>query len=441
MSSACNGEANTVSRTGSQQQRTPLWTLKANQLLGTAAWACMGKFITAFYSDIGVSRNQIGLLQFIGPLASFFGQFFWAAVIDRVGDYKWILVSTTFVGSAIALCQMLSVVQESFTLLAVVSLSSNLFLCTGGPIIDAMCLTVLDEQNEDEGYGDQRLWCAIGWGGMSLIAGQMVDMYGINFIFYGFVVFQSINMAICLIWLPGKKRKPAAVSGEAESFSMRQLCNFDVFWLFANILQYGVAMCLVENFLLVFLLQDFMDTPKMLVGASVAVMCVFEVPVFKYIDRLWNGGGMSLTQVILGCQLILALRCWLYMLLPAQRPWLVLLIEPLHGVTFAAMWAATVEYAKRLAPPQATARMQTLVNGLYYQVAMGLGSVLWGQLVEKPPAGFGFKHCFLIDSVVVLGWCVIWQTGLFFRARQCRARELRGASVDLLAEMQSGERA
>merc|ERR1712194_153421 len=96
-------------------------------------------------------------------------------------------------------------------------------------------------------------------------------------------------------------------------------------------------MSLVENFLLVFLVQDFAHTPRTLLGASVAVMCLFEVPIFMYIGRLWTTHGISLTTVIVVCQLILVVRCLLHMLVDQlQMPWLVLLVEPLHGVTFAA---------------------------------------------------------------------------------------------------------
>jgi len=48
---------------------------------------------------------------------------------------------------------------------------------------------------------------------------------------------------------------------------------------------------------------------------------------------------------------------------PHPRPWLVLFVEPLHGLTFAGMWSAAVEYARRLAPQGAEAKMQALVNG------------------------------------------------------------------------------
>ena len=49
------------------------------------------------------------------------------------------------------------------------------------------------------------------------------------------------------------------------------------------------------------------------------------------------------------------------------RPWLVLLVEPLHGLTFAGVWTATVEYARRLAKTGTEAKMQALISGTWPQ--------------------------------------------------------------------------
>jgi len=299
-------------------------------------------------------------------------------------------------------------------MLMLVTVLWNFFLCTGGPVIDALCLTVLSEENvTEEDFGDQRLWCAVGWGGMSLIAGQMIDWFGLPFMFFGFASIQSLNLLVCVGWIkatPSRGNRLNTNNQPSPSFAS-SFCRLEVGWFFLNLLQYGVAMSLVENFLLVFLLEDFDDTPKVLLGASVTVMCISEVPVFKYVGRLWSRRGVSLASVIAACQAVLALRCVLYTTLPSSQPWLVLLVEPLHGITFAAMWAATVEYGQRLAPPGATARVQALVNGMYEQAAMGLGSLVWGSAMAQPPQGLGFQKCFLIDAACVVVWSAVWQLG------------------------------
>mmetsp|Transcript_26209 Transcript_26209/g.61164 ORF Transcript_26209/g.61164 Transcript_26209/m.61164 type:complete len:529 (-) Transcript_26209:48-1634(-) len=458
--------------------RTPLWTLKATQLCGTAAYACLAKFLPVFYARIGVSRSAIGGLQFVGPGVAFVGNIFWATVIDKSRDYKTILVSTSIVGSGITFLQLLPLVQHSVPLLYAVTIVSGFILCTGGPIIDALCLTVLKEwPDSGEVYGDQRLWCAVGWGGMSLLMGRMVDLFGMSVAFTGYAIFSVINLSIILIWFPSPKKRssqnsatsvaasesatsspneggassepevPAVEEGRQsadtssnqdnqasqEQEAAPSICNLEVAWFFLNLFQYGICFSLVENLLLVFLQQDFVGTSNLLLGGSVAMMCAFEVPVFKYVDRLWTRAGVGLTGVIAMCQIILAVRCLLYIILPEDKPWTVLLVEPLHGITFAGMWAATVEYGNRLAGPNAVARMQSMVNGIFYMLSLAVGSFIWGFVVEPPgKGGIGFRRAFAVDAAIVLIWSVVWQLGLrFLRLRQSRqeARALRPATT------------
>ena len=94
-----------------------------------------------------------------------------------------------------------------------------------------------------------------------------------------------------------------------------------------------------------------------------------------------------------------------------------------------AMWSATVEYGQRIAPPGCVARMQALVNGIYCQVAMGIGTAMWGPLVMQPPRGLGFQNCFRLDAASIVIWGIIWQMGLMIRHCSKAARRSRSAAM------------
>jgi len=338
----------------------------------------------------------------------------------------------------------------------VVSIANTFLMSTGGSIIDAMCMTVLDEykvaaqnphrtprtaRGAEENYGDLRLYSAIGWGGMSLLTGQLIDSFGTSMMFIGFGVIQAVNIIICVVFLPTPKPmredevEPAPSATPAQPVN---LCSFSVVWFFCNLILYGLGMCLIENFLFVFLIQEFDDTPNLLLGASTAIMCLFEIPVFKFLGSYFKKqpSESGITLVLFGCQMIVALRCWLYLLIPKDQVWLVLLVEPLHGICFAGMWGATMEYAKRLAGNKNVAQMTALVNGVYYQVSMGIGSFVWGSLVSKPPTGLGFRGSFVVDIFGTIIWSIIWQMGLLAiaycgrGARQVEAPEAREGLKD-----------
>lgn len=412
---ACRGQG---SGSVAVSKPTPLWTLKATQLLIFAANVCLIRYITVYYDQIGLSRREMGFLLVVMPLVAFWGQLFWSAVVDRLGECKRTLIITSLVGVAVVFTYLLPCVKGSLPILTLVTMLHGFFASPSGPIVDALCLKVLSEQGvTEEAYGDQRLWSAIGWGGMALVSGHLIDVFGTSSMFFCFAALVLVNVAVIAVWMPGQQSSSivaaedkAAQQASAAAF-WGVLRTFEARWLLLNLLIYGVLMALVENFLNVFLLQDFIGTPTVLIGLATAVMCTFEIPVFKYIGKMWRDDTSGVVNALVACEAILALRCCLYMVLPRHQPWLVLLVEPLHGITFAGMWCASVEYARRLAPPGAEAKMQALVNGLFYQISFAAGSFLWGILVQRPPRGLGFSTCFLLDAVLIVGWLGIWRVG------------------------------
>lgn len=406
---------------------TPLWTLKATQLLIFGANVSLARYVVVFYDALGFSRRLMGVLLVVFPLASFCGAMFWSAFVDRTGEYKGTLIGTSVAGVIIVLFIWLVAKRITFPVLAALTALHGFFAAPSGPIVDALCLKVLAERGpSDEGYGDQRLWSAIGWGLMALVCGRLVDVFGTSAIFFSYATLVMANVFIIGTWMPasatssakataraGGASSPAASAAEGTAgTSWRDILGrFDAVWLLANLVVYGALMALVENYLNVFLLQDFVGCPKVLLGAATAVMCLFEIPVFKLIGRCWTEDRSSLIAVLTAAEVLLAVRCVLYAVLPRSRPWLVLLVEPLHGFTFAAMWCASVEFARRIAPAGAEAKMQALANGLFYNVSFAAGSLLWGFLVQHPPAGFGFTASFWLDAACILGWLAFWRAG------------------------------
>lgn len=147
----------------------------------------------------------------------------------------------------------------------------------------------------------------------------------------------------------GQQRPLQTRFGLLRSFQAVSDIRFRAVWFFLNLIVYGSCMAMVETFLFVYLEREFVPpADKTLLGLSVAVMCVFELPVFFYFERVLE--VLSERTVLNLCHVVFALRCLLYVLLPRGNVWTVLLVEPLHGITFAAMWTASVHYAQNHAP-------------------------------------------------------------------------------------------
>ncbi|CAM9242061.1 unnamed protein product, partial [Hapterophycus canaliculatus] len=123
-----------------------------------------------------------------------------------------------------------------------------------------------------------------------------------------------------------------------------------------------------------------------LLGLAGFVMCTAELPFFylsgPLIQRIGSRNVVALAQVGY------LLRFVYYSVL--HDPWWVLPAEVLHGLTFAAMWAATTDYAHGIAPAHLRSTMQATVSGLKRGLGYGLGAVLGGVLYS----GLGPRMCF-----------------------------------------------
>jgi len=325
-------------------------------------------------------------------------------------------------------------------------LASALF-ASRGSVNDSMTLQVVQDYQEaqrlDEqsgvvqsrrklpSYGQQRLWGAAGWGGASMLGGLLMDSFGVPFMFMSSSVLNAGTAFMVLTQFPSRHSRRTR---PAEQGAPRRFFRFEVIWFLVNLFIHGIFMSLVETFLFIFLLRDFKGSSNVLLGFTIAVMCLFELPVFFYVDRLIK--RFELTRLLSLCHIVFSVRCLLYSVLPRCCPATVLLVEPLHGITFAMMWSVTVEYGKRLSPQGSEAKMQALINGLYIQLAMGFGSLFWGPLTEPPPKGIGFTLCYQRAAGAILAWSVLWNLGWWIQQTVSRSEALLNTTASGNAETQ-----
>jgi hypothetical protein len=113
------------------------------------------------------------------------------------------------------------------------------------------------------------------------------------------------------------------------------------------------ATAIVEDLLFLFFSQD-LNASNLLCGISVVVTVVWEVPIFKYAAPLLKQCGAN--SLLAVSAIAYVIRVLGYTLVSNQ--WLVLTLEPLHGVTYACLKTATVQYVALVTPPGMDATAQ-----------------------------------------------------------------------------------
>eukprot|EP00903_Cladosiphon_okamuranus_P010272 g9726.t1 len=150
----------------------------------------------------------------------------------------------------------------------------------------------------------------------------------------------------------------------------------------------GIGRGVIDTFL--FIRLEELGGSHVLCGLARLIMCVGEVLFFHLSGPLIRRVGVR--RVIALAQLAFIIRFVYYSIL--REPWWVLPAEVLHGLTFAAMWAATTDYAHQISPAHLRTTIQGTVSGVYGGLGHGLGSTLGGLLY----AGLGARRCFAVSS-------------------------------------------
>jgi len=171
-------------------------------------------------------------------------------------------------------------------------------------------------------------------------------------------------------------RKIASVFGSPQAA---------VFFATAWALGYGAGT--IESWLFVFLEEAPLKASKQLMGITILVTCATEVPAFFYSGKIIEKFGAA--KVLSVVSLVLVARLCGYFSLPSVargRPWMVLPLETLNGITFGCGWAAGTARAASLAPPGLAATAQAAFAAVYGGLGAGLGSLAGGVVRSRAAA-------------------------------------------------------
>ena len=85
------------------------------------------------------------------------------------------------------------------------------------------------------------------------------------------------------------------------------------------------------------------------------------------------------------------------------QPWVVLIIQLVHGLTFAAIFTAGVHYADQIAPPGMKSTTQGMFSGTLMGFGSAAGGLLGGVLMDhfSPGGMYGFSGGLVLVGLIV----------------------------------------
>lgn len=255
-----------------------------------------------------------------------------------------------------------------FLYLLLITVFSTTISCPSLTLGDSATVQQLKENDETHKYGKQRLWGSIGWGSMAFLVGAAVSRthlcppgsakrkdvnYYPCFVAYGIFMLTALGIGFKLKFDDrpvDEKEKIEEEEKEAEKHDyvkskskgimkgIRILMTPRHTMFLVTVFVVGICMGFIKVFLF-WHLKD-LGGSQLLFSYMSAVNCIAEVTVYflssKLISKL---GHIRVLYLGLFCY---SVRLFFYAFI--TRPWYVLPIELLSGITTAGVWASLMSY-------------------------------------------------------------------------------------------------
>ena len=229
-------------------------------------------------------------------------------------------------------------------------------------IMDAMMHNYLGENRNK--WGKERIWGTFGYAIFGPVSGFLMDNLRIGdhqyvVAFFLFAVCMTLSAA-CSSQFNSCSRN-VSVSTNVFKDTVGLLLKPEAFVLLSLVMFFGVYLAFISTFLFWYL-KLLGDVPQILFGLCLLSRCSLEMVAVYFSGTLFRVIGQVNTFSLVCVAFSVRLASYSFIL----NPWMVLLIEPLHAITFGLMYAAASTYASRITPPGAHGSVQNIIASLHF---------------------------------------------------------------------------
>ena len=245
-----------------------------------AATAALIPFIVLYYQQLGFTGGQIGLLAGMSPLIVMVGAPFWTGVADSTRRHRLVMSLALVVAIVGALVFPLASTFGQVVLLIVVY---SFFAAPIGPLSDSATLTML--AGEKDMYGRVRMGGTIGFGLAALIAGLLVQNYGLRLAFWSYATLMFLALLVSQRFVYGRAAPGDSVRGHARDLLTSRRWILFLAMAFAC----GVGFAAINTYLFAYMRE--LDASELTMGLALTIATLSELPVLFYANRLLGRFG------------------------------------------------------------------------------------------------------------------------------------------------------
>jgi MFS transporter, PPP family, 3-phenylpropionic acid transporter len=341
-------------------------------------------YASLYFADRGMTAAEIGILMSLMQVMRIFGPNLWGWVADRHQQRVRVLRITALAAAA-AFCGIFA--GHTFMQFFIVMVAVNTFTSAQVPLSEALMLSEM--RGDLTHYGRLRLWGSVGFIMAAVVAGPLLDRYGIRTMLW-------IALALLLLVLIAsfRMREPgAAPAAQAAQSVLGLLGRREVAAFFVSTFLMIAAHAALYVFYSLYLAQ--IGYSNTVIGLMWSVGVVVEIVFFFYQAPLFRRFGV---RNLMLASLLLAVVRFLIIGLGAGSLTLLLLAQLLHAATFGAHHSASIATLQRWFSGALQARGQAL----YTSISYGLGGTLGGLLLGEFWDVFGSRSVYLMAAALSL---------------------------------------
>ncbi|MDR9826413.1 3-phenylpropionate MFS transporter [Vibrio sp. FNV 38] len=347
-------------------------------------------FWALWFADQGVSASDIGMLVGLGLATRCVANLVITPRVHKVEHLLPVLRWISFF--ALLFIGFHFFTGGSFWLMVLATILFNLSCGPAIPLSDAMAnyyarLNILD-------YGRTRLWGSIAFIGGSTVVGYLVSLYGTDMIIY-----TALAGLFAALLLSMRNPTPMPVTLEEDDVERPKVTALLREW---SVIKFLVLIALIQGSHAAY--YSFSAIHWKEAGHSEAIIgylwslgVVAEVVIFATSKRLFSGWSLRTLFLVAACGVMV--RWGLTASTTAVS--LLVLVQLLHGVTFAMAHIAAIQYIQN-SPTNKMVALQALYNAIPLGAFIALMTVLsgwgyehWGANVFWVMASMGFFALFI----------------------------------------------
>ena len=349
--------------------------------------ATFSPFLGYWFSEQGLSSQQIGLLFSLGPVVGLLAQPMWGMLCDRFGAEKRVLAISLIAAPLLAFGYVLA--GGVFAVFILTAMAYAVFYSSLMPISDA--ITVSHARRYGLSYGGIRFLGSLSFALVITPFGLLYEGIGIQAMF----VMQLIMMLVALLVLMQVERPSVQMRRPGNLLQgLGQLLRQPYFGLFlALVFLVSIGNHFYNVFFSVFV-GGMGGQVAGQIGWLNSVSALSELPFFLLsglLIRRWGYFPMLCVTALAG-----AVRWGILSLEPSFG--VIMASQLLHGLTFALFMAAGVNFAFERSPEGMKNTGQTVFALVYMNLANITASNGGGWLLDQ----YGFQTLFRTGSVLCL---------------------------------------